>query len=228
MVIKTHPIYDRYEFDGDTGLFRLIGKKDWLQGALGGKYYRCNLSSNLDKSQHPLTVHRAMWTAFNGPIPDCCEIDHIDSDRLNNKIDNLQCITVQENRKRRNHDFLRTICKNARHNIKKPVKATNLETGETHVFINQSKCARYYGCSAAMVYLICEKKNNAKTFKKLYIFEYTDDEIDTIVPSKRLGQKYAKVKPVKTTEEKKTARILAQKKYKEKKIAKKSPTQLQV
>lgn len=41
--------------------------------------------------------HRAMWEHVNGPIPDSLEIDHIDGDRLNNKIVNLRLVTRSQN-----------------------------------------------------------------------------------------------------------------------------------
>lgn len=42
-------------------------------------------------------VHRLVWEAFNGPIPEGYTIDHIDTDRTNNKLNNLRCCTLKEN-----------------------------------------------------------------------------------------------------------------------------------
>jgi hypothetical protein len=41
--------------------------------------------------------HRFIWTYFNGPVPADVEIDHIDGDKLNNKLSNLQLLTHAEN-----------------------------------------------------------------------------------------------------------------------------------
>lgn len=35
-------------------------------------------------------AHRLIWVMHHGPIPDSMEIDHIDKDRLNNRIENLR------------------------------------------------------------------------------------------------------------------------------------------
>lgn len=43
-------------------------------------------------------VHRFMWSTFYGKIPKGMEIDHIDTDRLNNNINNLRLVTPKENR----------------------------------------------------------------------------------------------------------------------------------
>ena len=45
--------------------------------------------------------HRVIWVMHNGPIPDDFDIDHIDYNKDNNRIDNLQCISRQANLARR-------------------------------------------------------------------------------------------------------------------------------
>lgn len=42
-------------------------------------------------------VHRLVWEAFNGPIPDGLTVNHIDEDKTNNNLDNLNLMTVAEN-----------------------------------------------------------------------------------------------------------------------------------
>lgn len=42
-------------------------------------------------------VHRIIWEMFNGPIPDGMWINHIDTVRGNNKIENLEIVTPYEN-----------------------------------------------------------------------------------------------------------------------------------
>lgn len=42
-------------------------------------------------------VYRIVWEAFNGPIPKGYEIDHIDSNRNNNVLSNLRCVSHKEN-----------------------------------------------------------------------------------------------------------------------------------
>lgn len=68
-----------------------------------GNYYRFTGYYNLGKKH--FLVHRAIWEAFNGPIPEGYDIDHIDSDPHNNRLENLQAITHLENIKKRDIDF---------------------------------------------------------------------------------------------------------------------------
>ena len=42
-------------------------------------------------------IHRLVWTAFNGPIREKHEIDHVDGDYTNNILDNLIHVTHRQN-----------------------------------------------------------------------------------------------------------------------------------
>ena len=59
--------------------------------------YKMFVQSNGRKSQVTTRVHKFIWEAFNGKIPDGFEVDHIDEDRSNNKLSNLRLLTKQQN-----------------------------------------------------------------------------------------------------------------------------------
>ena len=42
-------------------------------------------------------VHRLVWMAFNGPIPDMLEINHKNGKKLDSHLDNLELLTTQGN-----------------------------------------------------------------------------------------------------------------------------------
>lgn len=44
-------------------------------------------------------MHRYVWKYYNGDIPEGYEVHHIDGDKANNDISNLQLLTVAEHRK---------------------------------------------------------------------------------------------------------------------------------
>lgn len=223
--VKVHPKYDMYEFN-TNGQYRMIGKKDWLDGYNGeNRYNQCLIKGKNDKKQTTLSIHRAVWETFKGPIEEKKEIDHIDNNKKNNRLDNLQCITMNENRKKRNHDFLNDVRKD--HGKKqKTIKGINKNTKEEHIFKNKSQAGKYYGCSPALVYLICEKKQRCNSFGGNITFEYTEEKIDTIIENKRKGQKYAKKNKL-SEEEKKERQKLAMKKYHEKKRMQKNNSNIQ-
>lgn len=51
----------------------------------------------LGKNTNRKYVHRAVWEAFNGPIPEGLQINHLDENKLNNSLNNLSLVTPREN-----------------------------------------------------------------------------------------------------------------------------------
>jgi hypothetical protein len=49
-----------------------------------------------------IPMHRLVWIEHNGPIPPGHEVHHIDSDKRNNRIDNLELVTKSEHVRRHN------------------------------------------------------------------------------------------------------------------------------
>lgn len=74
--------------------------------SLSLKYGEINKNNLLNKPNgyaafYGTTKHRAVWEAFNGRVPKGYDIDHIDGNHLNNRLDNLQLLTHNENIKKR-------------------------------------------------------------------------------------------------------------------------------
>jgi len=58
-------------------------------------YYKVNLA--VKGKQHTFTVHRLVYETFVGPIPDGMQVNHIDENKLNNFVWNLNLMTPKEN-----------------------------------------------------------------------------------------------------------------------------------
>ena len=58
-------------------------------------------SSNTVAGRWAAPIHKLVWETFNGKIPEGLEIDHMDNNRKNNNIDNLQLVTRGENNRLR-------------------------------------------------------------------------------------------------------------------------------
>ena len=80
--------------------------------------------------------------------------------------------------KRNNHAKIRQI------------KATILKTNETMYFNCKNQASKYFNCSPAMVYMVCEGK--APNFHNTVKFEYSDDEnVEVyIIPRKQMKTKF--------------------------------------
>ena len=77
-------------------------KRIELKLSPSGNYLRFNAAYGLNKK---FLVHRVVWEAFNGEIPNQMDIDHIDNNPMNNKLENLQMLSHGDNLKKRNINY---------------------------------------------------------------------------------------------------------------------------
>ena len=91
-----HPIYTNY----GANKFGQIYNKKTNRCSIGNLqscgYFIITLSQN-DLPKKTVVVHRFVYECYNGNIPDGMQINHIDSNRQNNCINNLEVVTQLEN-----------------------------------------------------------------------------------------------------------------------------------
>ena len=58
-------------------------------------YLRVGIVKN--KKQEWFFVHRLVWEAFNGPIPEGMQVNHINEIKTDNRLENLNLMTPKEN-----------------------------------------------------------------------------------------------------------------------------------
>jgi hypothetical protein len=86
----------RYKVSNHGDVVSLVGPKEkQLRPSVCGRY-RSFIISTKDGPKRVL-VHRAVYEAFNGPVPEGLIVDHINGDRFDNCLENLQAITQREN-----------------------------------------------------------------------------------------------------------------------------------
>lgn len=95
------------------------------------------------------------------------EINHIDGNRLNNSLSNLEWVTGKENAI---HSHLSGF--NPRD---KPVIAKNVLTGRIKYFTNSKNCADSFGIHRATFWKHLESGNSGKFHKDMYVFKYEDN-----------------------------------------------------
>ena len=61
----------------------------------GSGYYIVKLYLNSVRKN--VSVHRLLWTAFNGPIPEGLQINHLNENKADNRLENLSLCTAKEN-----------------------------------------------------------------------------------------------------------------------------------
>ena len=87
--MKPHPVFTNYAATEDGQVFNLLKGKP-LKGSVCGGYRKVGLGSN---PVIGMKFHRFVYECFKGEIGCDMEIDHIDSNKLNNSFGNLQPLT---------------------------------------------------------------------------------------------------------------------------------------
>ena len=160
-VYRIHPIYNLYAAN-ENGEFIHIIKKVPMRGVKNGSgYMHCSVKKYGERRK-TCWVHRFVWECFNGLIPEGKVIDHINNDREDNRLCNLQLVTHQENCKKsaknRDYKFITEIHKN-----KKCVKAINIETNEVLYFNSMYSIKQHLGINPGIVKMVCEGLNRCKS-----------------------------------------------------------------
>jgi len=95
-----------FDYDAKTGdlIRRSSNKRTGTINSLGYKYTKFNKTT--------VPCHRLIYIWHKGDIPDHYHIDHIDHDRSNNRIENLQAIPPHENLGKRIHSKYKNVHKN--------------------------------------------------------------------------------------------------------------------
>lgn len=125
-----------------------------------GGYLKVTLSKNGVKSNHK--IHRLVAQAFI-PNPDNKpQVNHIDEDKTNNRVDNLEWSTATENA---NHGT-RTERMAKTRSI--PILATNIKTGEVEEFYGARECGRQLGLNQGHITSVLKgrrRQTGGYTFK---------------------------------------------------------------
>ena len=127
-------------------------------------YLVVGLYKNNNKSTK--SIHRLVSQAFIPNPENKPEINHIDEDKTNNMVSNLEWSTRKENNNHgtRNERAAKAISKS--NSI--PIIATNLKTGEYTEFYGSSECARQLGLSQGNIASVLKgrrKQTGGYTFK---------------------------------------------------------------
>ena len=132
MEIKVHPEFKNYGYNIiDNNIYHIPLNKIVKQLPQISGYAKNSIKHGA--VQISTLSHRFIFECCHGPIEKCFEIDHINRNKLDNKIDNLRCITIEENRKNRDHTNIIKFARIA-HTLKRFIKSFNADTNEVNCF----------------------------------------------------------------------------------------------
>jgi hypothetical protein len=123
-------------------------------------YHRVNLYN--ESGMKSKFVHRLVAEAFIPNTDNKPEVNHIDEDKTNNSVDNLNWMTRLENANYGTNNERMAKAKSI------PIIATNLKTGESKQFNSTKECARQLGLNHSNITHVLKdryKHTGGYTFK---------------------------------------------------------------
>lgn len=95
-MITQKQLKELFIYDPDTGILtnRIDRGRKSIAGSIVGSMGKCMYLQTFINSKRFL-IHRIIFLYVNGYLPD--EVDHVDRNNVNNKIDNLRAATRSEN-----------------------------------------------------------------------------------------------------------------------------------
>lgn len=88
--------FDCYEIHKDGTIISKYYNKP-LKGSVHNNGYITAKFKLKDGRRHPILWHKAIWQYFMGDISEGMQINHIDEDKTNNALSNLNLMTPKEN-----------------------------------------------------------------------------------------------------------------------------------
>ena len=174
-VYSVHPIYDLYASDKNGNIINIIKKVPLLCTNNNSGYLYITVRKYGGKPKS-MSSHRFVWECHNNTISEGKVIDHINNNKKDNRLCNLQLVAQQQNCKKSAKDRDYTfVAKN--HENKKCVRATNITTKEVSYFYSMYAVQQHLQINAGIVKMVCEGINNCKSGNSKkdgcsYTFEY--------------------------------------------------------
>ena len=160
-----HPNFTNYAASKDGEILNVKTGRILKKNLTNQGYYQfiVNDKKKLIKPKNYL-IHRFEWECVRGDIPEGFVIDHIDSNKTNNKIENLQLLTVSENIRKVNS---------------KPILSFNIKNNKQKKYESITSASLELDISFSIISNICRKVKYCKTVisKKdgdRYTFEYLE------------------------------------------------------
>ena len=167
---RVHPVYYQYA-TSKCGKIINIDLKNIILGNLDHSgYLHCSVRAKNTKVRKTVQVHRFVYECYHGIIPDSLVIDHINDERIDNRLCNLQLLTTKEN-------CIKAGKNRITRSPPREVVAINLTTGDRHYFSSMSCAGKELGFVPKLIQEICENRRRSTRSKfddYWYRFEYLD------------------------------------------------------
>lgn len=155
---KPFPMSPNYLVDEEGNIYGLNGKK--LSPSLRGKYLSCSIL--IDGKPKRLSVHRMVALTFIDNPKKLSQVNHIDGNKLNNRVSNLEWCSPKYNQRHRREILNK--------NSDRPVIC--VETNR--IFPQIKSAAKAIGSYDSNIIRACQKGSTAKGFHWNYVGGISD------------------------------------------------------
>ena len=162
-----HPIFTNYAASKDGEILNVKTGRILKKNLTDMGYYQFKVNDKKLIKPKNYYIHRFEWECVRGVIPEGFVIDHIDSVRTNNKIENLQLLTLVENIRKGNS---------------KPILSFNIKNNTQKKYESITSASLELDISFSIISNICRKVKYYKTVisKKdgdRYKFEFLEKNV---------------------------------------------------
>ena len=161
-VYSVHPIYNLYAGSKDGNVINIIKQVPHKGNKTNRGYLNVCVRKHGQSGVKGCQVHRFVWECFNGVIPEGKVIDHINNNKEDDRLCNLQLVTHQQNcnksAKNRDYTFVAKNCEK-----RKCVKAINKNTNEVTYYNSMYAVQQHIGINVGIVKMVCEGLNHCKS-----------------------------------------------------------------
>ena len=143
-----HPIFSNYAASKNGEILNVKTRRILKTILTDQGYYQFRVNDKKLIKPKNYYIHRFEWECVKGVIPEGFVIDHIDSVKTNNKIENLQLLTLAENVRKGNS---------------KPIQSFNIKNNEQKKYESITSASLDLDISFSIISNICRKVKYYKT-----------------------------------------------------------------
>lgn len=161
---KEHPTIKGY-YGNRNGLVVNRKTKHLVGGLESDGYLRIGYYESDMKHIH---THRFIWETFNSAIPEGKVINHINENKSDNRLENLELVTQSENSQK-------ATKKITGRRVSKPVIGHRVTSTNKHEYKSMGEAERQTGCGHRSIQQVCDGIYNtvtSKTTGEKWIFKY--------------------------------------------------------